>query len=89
MMGERYGDFWKILKNYVENYQVIESYKEFILFIIVQIILGILFIGWNVVGLIKRMKILDQIVQKKVIEMIELFVNKIFNFMSDYIRINF
>lgn len=83
-ISDRHTDFWKTLKNWVENYEVIKNYKFLLLITTSNITPSSELIKWNDSTQLEKLAILNKIKDNKVTDSIKDFVNVIFNFNTDY-----
>jgi len=83
-IGDRHIDFWKTMRNYVENFSVIKEYDELILLTTSKITSSSRFQDWNSMRPNQKLRVLEEIVQEDITETIKSHVQHIFNFTSTY-----
>lgn len=86
MMSDNHVDFWKTLKNWIENFETILSYKNLILYTTAEISKNSKLIQWNTLDKKKKFEVIKEIKnnEKSIPKTIEDFVKKVFNFNTTY-----
>jgi hypothetical protein len=83
-ISDRHTDFWKTLKNWVENYEVISSYKKYVLLTTSGIQEKSKLVDWNVLSKEEKLKQIVDIKEKKTTDTIKPFVEVVFTFNEKY-----
>lgn len=85
-ISDNHVDFWKTLKNWVENYEVIKTYKFLVLVTTSDIYAKSKLVDWNKLDKNEKFKIITEIKDNKkgVPETISKFVNSVFTFNENY-----
>lgn len=83
-ISDRHIDFWKTLKNWVENYAVISSYKKLVLLTTSNAQNNAKIADWNILSKEEKLKTITEVKDKKTTETIKEFVEVIFNFDDKY-----
>ena len=83
-ISDRHTDFWKTLKNWVENYEVISSYKKLVLLTTSSIQEKSKLIDWNALTKNEKLKTIIDIKAKKIPDSIKDFVEVVFTYNAEY-----
>lgn len=83
-LSDRHEDFWKTLKNCVENYKILDNFSNLILLTTAVIDNNSAFYTWNTLKKENKLITLKEIISKKITETIKPFVVKIFDFNADF-----
>lgn len=83
-ISDRHTDFWKTLKNWVENYEVISSYKKYVLLTTSGINEKSNLFDWNVKTKEEKLEKITEIKKTKTTDTIKPFVEVVFTFNEKY-----
>jgi hypothetical protein len=83
-ISDRHVDFWKTLKNWVINFNVLKDYKKLILHTTSRISSDSKLNEWNSSDKAGKLAILQSIKEEKVTETIRPFVERVFGFDENY-----
>ncbi len=83
-LTDRHPDFWKTLKNWVENFKTYEEYKFLILLTTSIVEKDSNFSNWNDLDSNKKLDLLEKIIYEKTTDTIKPFIDVIFSYNSAY-----
>jgi hypothetical protein len=83
-LSDRHEDFWKTLKNCVENYKTLDDFSNVILLTTAVVDDNSAFYLWNTLKKEDKLAVLSKITSAKITETIKPFVTKIFDFRGDF-----
>jgi hypothetical protein len=83
-ISDRDKEFWKTLKNWAENYEVVKNYKSLILLTTSRITSTSKLINWNNLDSKEKLKIITEIKDENTANGIQKYVDFVFNFTNLY-----